>query len=153
FMTIMSFAQSAATTTSEHFLESGGLRRRYLLHEPSGRDPRKPAPLILMLHGGGGTPEHAGDHRIAEAADSEGYLVAYPEGIDRGWNDGRGIHGRTHDDVGFPSALIDELVKAKNVDPKRVYSTGISNGGFMSFTLACRIPEKLAAIAPVAGSM
>jgi polyhydroxybutyrate depolymerase len=143
----------AANSREEHFLNVAGLQRRYLLHLPPGRSYQAKSPLILMLHGGGGTPERAGARDLEAYADRKGFIVAYPAGINKSWNDGRLIKGRTYDDVEFLSALIDELVAKYNADPKRVHVTGISNGGFMSFTLACRIPEKIAAIAPVAASM
>jgi polyhydroxybutyrate depolymerase len=106
-----------------------------------------------MLHGGGGTPERTGARELDKYGDQKGFIIVSPEGLRRSWNDGRLIRGRTYDDVAFLAALIDELVRKYNADPKRVYATGISNGGFMSFTLACRIPDKIAAIAPVAASM
>jgi polyhydroxybutyrate depolymerase len=106
-----------------------------------------------MLHGGGGDPEHSGSRDLNQYADAKGFMVAYPEGINRSWNDGRLIKGRSYDDVAFLSTLIDELVQKQNADSKRIYVTGMSNGGFMAFTLACRIPQKIAAIAPVAASM
>ena len=107
-----------------------------------------------MLHGGGATPEAPGDYHLSDAADAKGFLVAYPAGMNRSWNDGRVNPSRNqYDDVAFLSAVIDELVKTRNVDPRRVYATGISNGGFMSFRLACDAAAKIAAIAPVAGSM
>ncbi len=141
------------TQGKEDFITVAGVRRRYLVHLPPGYNHRKPTPLIFMLHGGGASPEHPGDYRLADAADAKGFVVVYPEWLNRSWNDGREISGRTADDVGFISALVDEMVHDYNVDPKRVYSTGISNGGYMSFTLACKLADKIAAVAPVAGSM
>jgi len=140
--------------TEEHYIKVNAEQRRYLLHVPPGRDAKKAAPLILMLHGGGATPEHPGAYDLSQAADPKGFLIAYPEGVNRAWNDGRiNPERQKQDDVAFLSAVIDELVHTQNVDPKRVYATGISNGGFMSFRLACDLAEKIAAIAPVAGSM
>ena len=140
--------------TSEHFITVDGTQRRYLLHLPPGYDPAKPTPLIFMLHGGGGSPEHTGTRDLAEFADAKGFIVVYPEGLTKGWNDGRNIPGRAQpDDVAFFSAMIDELVRTQHADPKRIYATGMSNGGFMSFRLACDLADKITAIAPVAGSM
>ena|SRR5437016_324043 len=76
-----------------------------------------------MLHGGGGTPEHTGAHELDKYGDSKGFIIVYPEGLNRGWNDGRPIKDRTSDDVGFLSALVDELVAKYNADAKRVYSS------------------------------
>jgi polyhydroxybutyrate depolymerase len=142
-----------ASQAEEHFIKIDALERRYLLHLPPGWTQQSKAPVILMLHGKGGTPEHTGARALDEYGDQKGFIVVYPAGINRSWNDGRPMRGRTYDDVGFLAALIDELVQKYNADAKRVYVTGMSNGGFMSFALACRIPQKIAAIAPVAGSM
>jgi polyhydroxybutyrate depolymerase len=144
---------ASAKTTGEHFIKVDGIERRYLLHLPPAWTKPSKAPVIFMLHGGGGTPEHTGGVDLEKYGDPKGFIIVYPEGRNRGWNDGRPVKNRSYDDVGFLSALMDELVAKYNADPKRIYSTGISNGGFMSFTLACRIPEKIAAIAPEAGSM
>ena len=156
FITVIPVIGASAAdsrTAEEHFIKVDGIQRRYLLHLPPGWTQQTKAPLVLMLHGGGGTPEHTGARELDKYGDPKGFMIAYPEGLNRSWNDGRLIKGRPYDDVGFLSALIDELVQKYNADPKRVYVTGMSNGGFMSFTLACRIPDKIAAIAPVVASM
>lgn len=141
-------------------MEHGGRTRSFILYKPAAR-PRGSVPLIIVMHGGGGTA--AGMIRITrgrfnQLAERDGFLVVYPEGYGRHWNDCRtDVHDRAHDanvdDVGFLSALIDLLVRERGVDPRRVFATGISNGGFMSFRLACQIPEKIRAIAPVTASM
>ena len=139
----------------------GGLERTYRVHVPPSHDKTKPAPLVLALHGGGGTGAHMerltlGGFNVL--SDQEGFIVAYPDGIERHWNDGRKqardrAHGENIDDVGFLSALIDRLIQELNVDAKRIYVTGMSNGAMMSFRLACERSGKIAAIAPVAGAM
>lgn len=154
FVSFSALAQTwAPSPREEHFISIAGIQRRYLVHFPPNFDRKNKTPLILMLHGGGGTPQYPGDHRLSDAADPKGFIVVYPEGVNRGWNDGRAVEGRTADDVGFLASLIDQMIRDYNVNPKRVYSTGISNGGFMSLTLACRLADKIAAVAPVAGSM
>lgn len=85
-------------------------------------------------------------------ADSGGFLVVYPDGIDRGWNDGRGINEGI-DDVGFTREMVSKLETQYKIDGKRVFATGISNGGFMCFRLACDAPDLVAAVAPVAAAM
>jgi polyhydroxybutyrate depolymerase len=91
-------------------------------------------------------------------ADRDGALVVYPDGVGRNWNDGRsGVRSKAMeenvDDVGFFRALVRELSARYRVDAKRVYSTGISNGGFMSFRLACEAADVFAAIAPAASNL
>lgn len=136
-------------------MDFGGKTRAYLLHVPPARDKAKPAPLVLVFHGAGG--DGALMARLTgfnELADKHGFIVAYPDGYKNNWNDGRGIpmwpaHRENIDDVGFISALIEHLTKTLNVDRKRVYATGISNGGMISWRFGCELSGKLAAIAPV----
>ena len=140
----------------------GGLERTYRLYVPSAFGKAKSMPLVIVLHGGGGTGErmeHLTLGGFNKLADRDGFVVAYPDGLGRAWNDGRKktIKRRAHlekvDDVGFVSGLIDHLSKDLNIDSKRVYVTGISNGAMMSFRLACDLSGKIAAIAAVAGSL
>ncbi len=137
-----------------------GLKRTYVLYRPATLDPKLRHPLLLCLHGGTGTGsgmQKLTFDRFNELADRDGWLVAYPDGIGKNWNDGRKIddeaHGKDLDDVGFLSALIDLMVQKEGVDPKRVYVTGISNGAMMTCRLVCELSDKIAAGAPVAGSM
>lgn len=141
----------------------GGLERTYLLHIPPSHDKTKPLPLVIALHGGGGTGKNMVTLTLGgfdKLSDEKSFIVVYPDGIEKHWNDGRNeeeTRYRTHkeniDDVGFIAALIDNLIKKLNIDPKRVYITGISNGAMMSYRLACDLTEKIAAIAPVAGNI
>ncbi len=89
--------------------------------------------------------------RFDEAADRHGFLLVYPEGIDHHWNDGRGLSDV--DDLGFVAALVKDLSARLPVDPNRVFATGMSNGGFFSQTLACRLAGTFAAVASVAATM
>ena len=79
-------------------------------------------------------------------------MVAYPQGVNGRWNDGRG-YAAAHDDVAFIRALLDTLGRELVVDTRRVYATGISNGAMFSYRLACDLPGTFAAVAPVAGAM
>ena len=85
-------------------------------------------------------------------ADSAGFLVCYPNGVANAWNVGWGFNLPT-DDVGFIDTLIDHLAADYNVDLNRVYSCGMSNGGYMSYRLACQLGDRIAAVASVTGSM
>ncbi len=140
-------------------LDHDGRMRTYRLYVPAKL--RAPAPLLFVLHGGGGSGSnmelitHRGFNRVA---DRDGVVVVYPDGVGRNWNDGRsGVRAqamREHvDDVGFFRALVRELSARYRVDAKRIYSTGISNGGFMSFRLACEAADVFAAVAPVAANL
>ena len=137
-----------------------GLERTYRLHTPPGYDATEPTPLVIALHGGGGSGEKMAELTggLNALADQEGFIVVYPDGVEKHWNDGRGIpkwraHRENIDDVGFLSALIEHIGRDFNIDAKRIYVTGISNGGMMAFRLACELPEKIAAIAPVVASI
>jgi polyhydroxybutyrate depolymerase len=133
--------------------EYGGLKRTYTLHVPPGQ----PVGLVLNLHGGGGTG--AGQQGLTNfdtVADADNLLVAYPDGYDKSWADGRGASpaDRRHiDDVGFLVALVTKLRNDFGVAPGRVFATGMSNGAFMSNRLACDRADVFAAIAPVAGTL
>lgn len=130
---------------------SGGLRRSTLVHVPAG--VRRPAPLILAFHGAGATgPFMQRYSGLSRAAAPRGMIVAYPTAVRsiRRWTlpgDGPG----NPDDVGFTGALLDRLDAQMCIDPERVYATGISNGGGFAASLACRLADRIAAIAPVAG--
>jgi polyhydroxybutyrate depolymerase len=134
-------------------LRSGSMDRTYTLHVPPG----DPVGLVLSLHGGGGTG--IGQRGLTEfdsVADATNLLVAYPDGFDKSWADGRGASpaDRHHvDDVGFLVALVGKLQSDYNIAPGHVFATGMSNGGFMSNRLACDRADVFAAIAPVAGTL
>ncbi len=137
------------------------IKRTFTIFIPSKFNKNESMPLLIVLHGGGGTGERMiklTRGQFNSLAEYEGFIVVYPDGIEKHWNDGRtGVSYRTHkekiDDVGFISALIDTLKANFNIDLTRVYVTGISNGGFMAYRLSIDLGSKIAAIAPVAASM
>jgi polyhydroxybutyrate depolymerase len=144
-------AQSAPVEQSRT-LRVAGVERSYLLYVPSEHQASSPAPLVLVFHGAGGRPRQMARHTgFTALAEREGFVVAYPAGLGRRWNDGRG--NVSHDDVGFVRALLDTLEHELSVDPRRIYATGISNGAMLTYRLACDLPGVLAGIAPVAGAM
>ena len=139
-------------------LEHDGRERTYIVHVPGGFEPGKAAPLVLALHGGGGSGDRTDDlMKLTPVADREHFVVAFPDGIGHNWNDGRKdggseAHEKDIDDVGFLRGLIDELSSKLPIDPKRVYAMGISNGAMMSGRLACDLSDRIAAVGLVAGS-
>jgi polyhydroxybutyrate depolymerase len=153
-------ADAPTPKESSATLKVGDLTRRYDLLDP-GKE-KHPA-LVIVLHGGGGNAANAANMTgFSALADKEGFVVAYPDGTGRlaprllTWN---ARHCCAYamqqkvDDVGFISALIDELVKTRGVDPRRVYVTGMSNGGMMAHRLGIELSDKIAAIAPVVGAL
>jgi polyhydroxybutyrate depolymerase len=141
-------------------IQSGGIQRTYHVHLPPDAQVGRMLPLVMVFHGGGGRGTGAARlYGFNQLADARGFAVVYPDGLDRRWNDGRGTTGERWlntvlvDDVSFVSAVIDRLTVTLHIDPRRVYATGISNGGIFSHRLACELPDKIAAIAPVAGTI
>jgi polyhydroxybutyrate depolymerase len=135
----------------------GNTRRSYLLHlPPAVRSGAGPA-LVIVLHGGGGSGKgmiKLTNGEFDSLADKDSAIVIYPDAFDGTWNDGRTVRVNAKiDDVGFISALIDTLVQTRDVDPRRVYATGISNGAMMTYRLGCEKAGKFAAIAPVDGAI
>jgi len=142
-------------------IEYDGYNRTYRIHIPPGITPEESPALVLVLHGGGGTGEGM-ERSLTQGgwnslSDTNKFLVVYPDGIGKNWNDGRHLNDTAHheniDDVGFLSTIINLLLTEFHGDPKKVYVTGISNGAMMSYRLAFDIPETIAAIAPVAGAI
>ena len=132
----------------------GGVSRDYWVHVPASYDATRPTALVLVFHGGGG--EARGMARLSgmdDVSDRHGFIAVYPQGLNRQWKDGRTDALSSLDDVAFISSLISALEARYRIDPKRIYSTGISNGAFFSFRLACDLGSEIAAIAPVAGSI
>ena len=138
-----------------------GLTRTYKVHVPARHDDTTPIPVVIYLHGGGGNARAAYLDGVDKAADKFGFILAVPEGTGKvklgelraSWNGGKWKGGQccgSADDVGFISKMLDELKKKFNVDEKRIYATGISNGGLMTNRLACELADKIAAIATVA---
>jgi polyhydroxybutyrate depolymerase len=164
--------QSATTDpgTYDFSLVHDNLTRYYQVYVPQGYDPKVPTPVVIYLHGGAGSPRAASVDGVDTAADKFGFILVIPAGTgpipDRllTWNSGKWSAGKEGsvesccgyaeknniDDVGFISMAIEEVKTKFNVDEKRIYVTGLSNGAMMSYRLACELSDKIAAIAPVA---
>ncbi len=133
-------------------IEIDGIARDYSLYVPQGVTGA--APLVVVLHGGGGTgPLMARFSRFSELADSEKFIVAYPNGLNRQWNDGRAEVGATADDVKFLRMMIAEIKSKQPVDMKHVFVTGMSNGAAMTSRMACDASDIVRAIGPVSNTM
>ncbi|MDO8803380.1 MAG: PHB depolymerase family esterase [Elusimicrobiota bacterium] len=154
-------AGEGAGSLKQFKIEAGGYTRAYRVYSPQNLEKTKKYPLLVILHGGGGTGK--GMPRLTRGgfealADANGAILAYPDGLDKNWNDYRADKSRKAqreniDDVAFITAMLDAIAGTYPVDAGRVYAAGISNGAMMSYTLACRAAERFAAIAPVAGAM
>jgi polyhydroxybutyrate depolymerase len=157
---LLIFAQATlfSQQTINASLEHNGITRTYILYVPQGYTGDVAVPLVFNFHGYGSNAEeqyYYADFRTV--ADRENFLVVLPNGTvfngNQHWDVGGSIFGSGTDDVGFTEALLDELSSNYNIDNQRVYATGMSNGGYMSFHLACQLPGRFAAIASVTGAM
>jgi polyhydroxybutyrate depolymerase len=138
-------------------LVSSGEKRRYLLYVPKRYNPVRPAALVISIHGYAEWPAHQIQlTRWNNLAERSGFLVVYPSGLGlpRRWRT-NGTPGGDRDpllEVRFISDLIDKLAGQYNIDPDRIYANGLSNGGGMSFVLACKLSGRIAAIGAVSGA-
>ena len=158
FLMLAAMPAAAQAGLMSGTLRHDGLERSYRLYVPDGlsRFPG-PRPLVLVLHGGGGSSRevrYSTRGRFDSLAEENGFLVLYPDAVNRMWDTGsgdmsRGLRSR-RDDHGYLAALIAAVAREHPVDPTRVFATGVSRGGMMAFALACDTPGLLRAIAPVA---
>ncbi len=170
---VMFFVLACGRTTSIKISPFAGLttrnliytgeERNYNLYVPTDFAASQPAAVVFVFHGGGGNADimmrMSGFNDIA---DEKGFLVVYPNGSGRldekllTWNGGTccGFAQENNiDDVGFVRAIVSDLQTIADIDMKRVYATGMSNGGIMSYRLACEAADMFAAIAPVSGTL
>jgi len=140
-------------------LVHAGRERHFLSYTPS-RATERPA-LVLVFHasrGSGARARAAFGYEFDRLAESAGFIVVYPDGFEGHWNDCRraGPYSANRlqvDDVGFTRALVDHFVREQAADRRRVFATGLSNGGQMALRLALEAPELVRAVAPVAASL
>jgi len=143
-------------------LQLDGRTRTYIVHVPPKYDGKHPTPIVLAFHGGGSNARQmVYNCGLSEKADKEGFIVVYPNGTGsqdmrltfNGGNCCGYAMKNNVDDVGFTRSVLDDLAKLFNVDAKRVFATGMSNGGILCYLLASELSDRIAAIAPVAGLM
>ena len=144
---------SSPLAAQERSIVVDGIRRDYILHVPKDL-PEGPRPLVIALHGAlqpAGAMQRYLD--LDDVADREGFIVAYPKGMNLLWNDGRSsIAGfipllQKRDDAHFIVSVLDKLIADGAVDPTRAYLMGFSNGGFLTAFMACRNADRFAAFA------
>lgn len=142
-------------------LNFAGMERRYLINIPPGYDDTKPVPLVIVLHGYGESPTMVeSESDFSKKSDAEGFIVVYPEGYgspnEGSWNVQFGFGpalSENIDDVGFIRALIDSLQGKFAIDGNRIYVAGFSNGAIMAYRLAAELSDRIAAAAPVEGTI
>jgi polyhydroxybutyrate depolymerase len=134
------------------------LQRDYIIHIPNSYNSNIPIPLVFCFHGYTSYASTIMSYtNFNFVSDTAGFIIVYPQGTllqgSTHWNVGGWTIGSTADDIGFSISLLDSISNEYNIDITRVYSTGMSNGGYMSFLLACQMSDKIAAIASITGSM
>jgi len=144
-------------------LSHGGRERSAIVHVPSRAVEMRNIPVVMNFHGGGGHADNEQEYSLMDrAADRENFVAVYPNGTGRfgkrllTWNAGTCCAYsviNNVDDVGFIRALVADLAERIPIDRRRVYATGLSNGGMMAHRLAAEAADLIAAIAPVAGGM
>lgn len=146
----------------EEQLEIDGRMRTFDVHVPAGVDSSQGLPVLIALHGGGGNAAYMERKSgFSDLADEETFIVVYPNGTGLlenrlTWNVGNCCgyaHRNDVDDVGFIAAVLDVMGSEYGADMHRVYLTGHSNGGMMTYRLACQMADRFAAVAPVAGAL
>lgn len=147
--------QAGGKETMTRTIDVDGVSRRYSLHLPTTR-PAGRLPLVLAFHGRLGTgADMERLSGLSDLADRDGFVVAYPDGLQRAWNGGQGLTpsgAPPADDVAFSDRLVGALRAELPVDADRVYAVGMSNGGIFVNRLACERPAVFAAVATVAAS-
>lgn len=139
--------------------------RFYKVHVPAQYDSSKPTPLVFSFHGGGGDMNIQSNDKFynhISKSNKEGFVVVFPNGYSKfssgkfaTWNAGKccgDARDKKVDDVGFIKEIIERLSSQLNIDKNKIFATGMSNGGMMSYRLACELPGVFKAIAAVAGS-
>lgn len=171
FAVIALFALAACSAGAQPAPAGGKFSDEKILHDGRERHALAhdfstggPAPVVMVLHGGGGHSENAANmSQMDVIAAREHFIAVYPGGTG-GTPDGRLLtwnatrccgYARQNavDDIGFIADLIDRLVASGRADPKRVFVTGMSNGGMMTHVLARELPDRIAAIAPIVGAL
>jgi len=147
----------SANAGSRNSITVDGRPRTYEIHVPVSYKSDQPVPLVLVLHGrlGNGKGTLALTH-FDKVADAHNFIAVFPDGLHRGWADGRGATDSDKQgvsDIHFLRELIRKVSTGYRVDRSRIYVTGISNGGFMSQHVACEMSDQIAAVGIVAATM
>ena len=139
----------------------GDITREYILHVPSGYDGSSTLPLVIAYHGNGGCADQFAvyEAQLESTADSNGFLLAYPQGVVRAkgaaeWDPGDdGTQNINTNDLAFFDAIMADIGSAYNIDSEQVYAVGYSNGGMMAYGLACNRGDQVSAVGIMSGVM
>lgn len=163
YLMLIAACTAATLPPGTHYrrIEVDGQTRSYYVHVPRGIDAEQPLPVVLVLHGGGMNARWAMSFTgLNTTANAQKFIAVYPNGTGfwffLNWNAGGVLGPRGEglpDDVKFLSAVLDDVALHAPVDQDRLFATGFSNGGMMCYRLAAELSDRIAAIAPVAGTM
>lgn len=132
-------------------IDVAGTKREYIVYIPKNYSSDKKYPLLFAFHGLGGSMQGSYDNsKFHLLAETENFISVHPNGISSKWN---AITANNNVDIAFTKALIEKLKNTYSIDSKRIYSSGMSNGGYFSFLLACEMSDQIAAIGSVTGLM
>jgi polyhydroxybutyrate depolymerase len=146
---VIAMSASFAADVRDSFIVDA-VYRNYIVHLPTSFNAANQYPLVLNLHGYTSNADQQMLYSGMNAtADANNFIVVYPNGVANYWN----AFGNGADDVKFLDSLIEKLSRTYNIDRTSVYGCGMSNGGFMSYSLACQLSHEIAAIASVTGTM
>ena len=136
------------------------INREFYIVNPNNLTSDSQVPLLISLHGGADYADANMQYTgFLDIIDEKGFVAIFPQGTiaegkgDTGWYAGGDCSGLEVCDLSFIERLIDYSIESLNIDKNRVYVSGFSNGAFMVYTLACFLSDKIAAFAPVSGSM
>lgn len=131
-------------------LAVNGITREYIIYVPENYNVTTAFPLLLSFHGLTSNMEFNYSYtNFDELAERENFIVVHPNGISNTWT----VSANDDTDIDFIVSLLNQLEEDYNIESNRIYSTGMSMGGFFSFSLACRLSDRIAAVASVTGSM
>ncbi|MBV8151946.1 MAG: polyhydroxybutyrate depolymerase [Candidatus Eremiobacteraeota bacterium] len=150
-------ARGAQTTSTERSIAVDGLMRTFLIYRPPNLPSGMHPPLVVVLHGyGSDATAVESRYHWDEQADARGFVVAYPNGTNHGWNSGNCCAEAQRDkidDVKFLTNMVQAVEASDGIDSHRVYFTGMSNGAHMAYRMACDAAIPIAAIGPVSGTL
>jgi len=158
FILISSFCVFSQSKPTVIKVNHENIEREYIVYVPENLKANKAVPLLIGLHGSGGSAytfmHHSGFNTLAE---KENFIAVYPQGSllndNAHWNVGGWARNSTANDIGFIGLMIQEVKKSYNIDSSKIFAAGMSNGGYLSFQLACEMGDVFAAVASVTGSM
>jgi polyhydroxybutyrate depolymerase len=149
---------ASASTPVTRTLTVDNLQRYYVAWLPDGYREGPPLPVVLVFHGGGqAVPSMEDNANLHNAPDAQHFVIVYAAGVEKSFDVGGyccGVAARDHiNDLAYVEAVLADLQSVARIDQRRIYATGFSNGGQFVYYLACNMANRIAAIAPVSGSM